>query len=52
LGRLKASHVNVAAVATGFPTGQYGLKTRLEEIRAAVGDGANEIDIVINRTVG
>jgi deoxyribose-phosphate aldolase len=36
-------------VATGFPSGQYSLKTRLEEIRQAVADGASEIDIVINR---
>jgi deoxyribose-phosphate aldolase len=37
------------SVATGFPTGQTALKTRLEEIRMAVEDGAREIDIVINR---
>ena len=36
-------------VATGFPCGQTHLKTRLEEIRLAVADGAREIDIVINR---
>jgi len=39
----------VAAVATGFPSGQFSLKTRLEEIRLAVAAGAAEIDIVINR---
>ena len=39
----------IFAVATGFPTGQVPLKTRLEEIRLAVEDGATEIDIVINR---
>lgn len=43
------SKVNIAAVATGFPSGQYGLKTRLGEIREAVENGANEIDVVINR---
>ncbi|XP_060560569.1 deoxyribose-phosphate aldolase-like [Ruditapes philippinarum] len=43
------SHIPVASVATGFPTGQTPLKTRLEEIRMAVEDGAREIDIVINR---
>ena len=42
--------IPVAAVATGFPSGQYHLKTRLEEIRLTVADGAKEIDIVINRT--
>lgn len=43
------SKVNIAAVATGFPSGQYGLKTRLAEIREAVESGADEIDVVINR---
>uniref|UniRef100_A0AAR2JZJ8 Deoxyribose-phosphate aldolase n=1 Tax=Pygocentrus nattereri TaxID=42514 RepID=A0AAR2JZJ8_PYGNA len=38
-------------VATGFPAGQTPLKTRLEEVRMAVEDGAMEIDIVINRTL-
>ncbi|XP_075704792.1 deoxyribose-phosphate aldolase isoform X2 [Rhinoderma darwinii] len=44
-------HIPVASVATGFPAGQTPLKTRLEEVRAAVDDGASEIDIVINRTL-
>ncbi|XP_050696844.1 deoxyribose-phosphate aldolase-like [Eriocheir sinensis] len=39
----------VAAVATGFPSGQFHLKTRLKEIKLTVADGAREIDIVINR---
>lgn len=38
-------------MATGFPAGQTPLKTRLEEIKYAVEKGANEIDIVINRTL-
>ncbi|XP_078194392.1 deoxyribose-phosphate aldolase isoform X3 [Callithrix jacchus] len=38
-------------VATGFPAGQTHLKTRLEEIRLAVEDGAAEIDVVINRSL-
>ena len=41
--------VPIAAVATGFPTGQYGLQTRLDEITFAIESGAREIDIVINR---
>ncbi|TMW45157.1 hypothetical protein DOY81_009759 [Sarcophaga bullata] len=41
--------VPIAAVATGFPTGQYGLQTRLNEITFAIESGAREIDIVINR---
>ena len=44
-----ASPVKVASVATGFPSGQYPLRTRLEETRRAVRDGADEIDMVIDR---
>lgn len=43
------SPVRVASVATGFPSGQFPLRTRLEEVRRAAGDGADEIDMVINR---
>jgi len=45
----KLDKVAIAAVATGFPTGQYGLQTRLQEISHAILAGATEIDIVINR---
>ena len=41
--------VRVASVATGFPSGQTPLATRLEETRCAVADGAHEIDMVISR---
>src|SRR5438552_7640381 len=41
--------IKVASVATAFPSGQAPLETRLEEVRTAVGDGADEIDMVINR---
>src|SRR5579863_8087696 len=44
-----SSPVKIAAVATGFPSGQYPLRTRLEEVRRTVADGADEIDMVINR---
>jgi len=43
------SRVHVASVATAFPSGQYPLRTRLDEVRRAVADGADEIDMVINR---
>ncbi len=43
------SPVKVASVATGFPSGQYPLRTKLDEVRRAVGDGADEIDMVIDR---
>jgi len=41
--------IKVASVATAFPSGQAPLKTRLAEVKAAVADGADEIDMVINR---
>src|SRR5688572_4752888 len=41
--------VRIASVATAFPSGQAPLKTRLAEVKAAVADGADEIDMVINR---
>jgi len=44
-----SSPVHIAAVATGFPSGQYPLRTKLEETRRATGDGADEIDMVIDR---
>ncbi len=43
------SRVHVASVATGFPSGQFPLRTKLEEVRRAVQDGADEIDMVIDR---
>jgi len=41
--------VKVASVAGAFPSGQSPLAERLVEIRRAVEDGADEIDIVLNR---
>ena len=46
---VKGTGVKIASVATAFPSGQAPLKTRLAEVRAAVADGADEIDMVINR---
>ena len=46
---LSGSGVRVASVATGFPAGQTSLESRLDEVRSAVGDGAEEIDMVISR---
>ncbi|MBT8226289.1 MAG: deoxyribose-phosphate aldolase [Dactylosporangium sp.] len=47
--RLAGSGVRLASVATAFPAGQAPLATRIAEAAAAVGDGAREIDMVINR---
>jgi deoxyribose-phosphate aldolase len=44
-----SSPVKIAAVATAFPSGQYPLRTKLEEVRRTVADGADEIDMVIDR---
>ncbi|OYV06047.1 MAG: deoxyribose-phosphate aldolase [Verrucomicrobiales bacterium VVV1] len=46
---VKGTGVRIASVATAFPSGQAPLKTRLAEVKAAVADGADEIDMVINR---
>jgi deoxyribose-phosphate aldolase len=46
---VQGTGIKVASVATAFPSGQAPLKTRLGEVRAAVADGADEIDMVINR---
>ena len=43
--------VKVASVATAFPTGLMPLKLKLEEVRSAARDGADEIDMVIDRGV-
>ncbi len=46
---LKGSTVKVASVATSFPSGQIPLNERVKEVERAVADGADEIDMVINR---
>ena len=46
---LKGTGIPVASVATGFPAGLTPLPIRLAEIRYAVEEGAEEIDIVIHR---
>lgn len=45
----EASPVRIASVATAFPSGQAPLRSRLAEVKSAVADGADEIDMVINR---
>ena len=47
---LEGSGIPVAAVSAGFPAGLSPLEQRLDEIRASVAAGAEEIDIVITRT--
>jgi deoxyribose-phosphate aldolase len=46
---LEGSGVHVASVATGFPSGQVPFSAKLDDVRAAVEAGADEIDMVIDR---
>lgn len=48
---MSRKRVPIACVATGFPSGQYSLETRLKEIDFAVESGAQEIDVVIDRSL-
>lgn len=48
---LAGSSIKVASVATSFPSGQSPLDIRLGEVRRAVADGADEIDMVISRNL-
>ncbi len=46
---LKDSMVKIASVSTAFPSGQAPMSVKLEDTRFAVGEGADEIDMVISR---
>jgi deoxyribose-phosphate aldolase len=46
---LRGSRVQVASVATSFPSGRAALPTKLHDVRDAVAAGATEIDMVIDR---
>jgi deoxyribose-phosphate aldolase len=41
--------VQIAAVATAFPSGRGALSTKLHDVRDAVAAGATEIDMVVDR---
>jgi deoxyribose-phosphate aldolase len=47
--RLDGSGVKVASVATAFPSGQSPIDVKLRDVEDAVGFGADEIDMVIDR---
>src|SRR5216117_1988758 len=49
LERVRGSGVKVASVATAFPSGQSPLEAKLEEVRWVVEQGADEVDMVIDR---
>ncbi len=46
---LKSTKIKVASVATAFPAGMTSIKIKTDETRYAVGEGADEIDMVISR---
>jgi deoxyribose-phosphate aldolase len=46
---LKGSGINVASVATAFPSGQSSLEIKLLDTKIAVDAGAEEVDMVISR---
>lgn len=46
---LTGTNIKVAAVATGFPAGRVSLAAKLQDTNDAVSQGADEIDMVIDR---
>ncbi len=44
-----SSGVKVASVATAFPSGAMPLRVKLQDTKAAISEGADEIDMVIDR---
>ncbi|MBS1736740.1 MAG: deoxyribose-phosphate aldolase [Bacteroidetes bacterium] len=46
---VEGTGINVASVATAFPSGQSALKVKLADTRYAVSEGADEVDMVISR---
>ena len=46
---LKGSGINIAAVATAFPSGQAAKEVKIADVKYAVDEGADEIDMVISR---
>jgi deoxyribose-phosphate aldolase len=51
VGQLRGTNVKVASVAGAFPAGLGPLSARLAEIREVVEMGAQEVDIVLNRSL-
>ncbi|MGA8116815.1 MAG: deoxyribose-phosphate aldolase [Actinocatenispora sp.] len=49
VAELRGSGVHVASVASAFPAGQIPLPIKLDDVRAAVAAGADEVDMVIDR---
>ena len=46
---VEGSGINVASVATAFPSGQTNLQVKIDDTKFAVDSGADEVDMVISR---
>lgn len=46
---LRGSGIHVASVATAFPSGMTSRQTKIDDVRFAIEEGADEIDMVISR---
>jgi deoxyribose-phosphate aldolase len=46
---LKGTKIKVASVATSFPSGRAAMDVKLADVRYAVAEGADEVDMVIDR---
>ena len=46
---LTGTNINVASVATAFPSGHSTIQEKIAEVRYCVDEGADEIDMVISR---
>lgn len=46
---LKDTTIKIACVAGGFPSGQLPIQLKIDEVRYAISEGADEIDMVISR---
>ena len=46
---LEGTGINVASVATAFPSGMADINAKLDEVKSVVNAGADEVDMVISR---
>ena len=46
---LERTNIKTASVATGFPSGMTNLRSKIEEVKFVVGEGAEKVDMVISR---
>ena len=46
---LEGTGINLASVATAFPSGMAGINAKLDEVKSVVDAGADEVDMVISR---